>query len=65
MYVDAEKDDVARVSTDDKDDRITLIGKNYPKMRLDKLMQLFNIQKVDMRVVDPKPECLEIAEQYY
>lgn len=43
MCPDAEKDGVARLSTGDKDDRITPVGKVIRKLRLDELPQLFNI----------------------
>ena len=65
MRVDAEKDGVARLSSGDKDDRITPIGKFVRKCRLDELPQLFNILKGDMSIVGPRPERPEIAEQYY
>ena len=51
MRVDAEKDGVARLSTGDKDDRITPIGKIIRKIRFDELPQLFNIFKGDMSIV--------------
>lgn len=63
MRVDAEKDGVARLSTE-HDDRITPVGKIVRKIRFDELPQLFNILKGDMTIVGPRPERPEIAEQY-
>lgn len=65
MCVDAEKDGIARLSTGDKDKRITPVGKFIRKCRIDELPQLFNILIGDMSVVGPRPERPEIAEQYY
>ena len=64
MRTDAEKDGVARLSTGDKDDRITPVGKFIRACRLDELPQLINILKGDMSVVGPRPERPEIAAQY-
>ena len=63
MRVDAEKDGIARLSTE-HDDRITPVGKFIRKIRFDELPQLFNILKGDMTIVGPRPERPEIAEQY-
>lgn len=63
MRVDAEKDGVARLSTEN-DDRITPVGKIIRKIRFDELPQLFNILKGDMTIVGPRPERPEIARQY-
>ena len=63
MRVDAEKDGIARLSTEN-DDRITPVGKLIRKIRFDELPQLFNILKGDMTIVGPRPERPEIAAQY-
>ena len=64
MVVDAEKDGVARLSTGDRDERITCVGKVIRALRLDELPQLFNILAGDMTFVGPRPERPEIAAQY-
>ena len=64
MRMDAEKDGVARLSTGDKDDRITPIGHFIRAVRIDELPQLINILKGEMSVVGPRPERPEIAAQY-
>lgn len=62
--MDAEKDGVARLSTGEKDDRITRVGRFIRACRMDELPQLFNILRGDMSIVGPRPERPEIAEQY-
>lgn len=64
MRVDAEKDGVARLSTGDKDDRITPVGRFIRKCRIDELPQLINILKGDLSICGPRPERPEIAAQY-
>ncbi|WP_102048682.1 sugar transferase [Pygmaiobacter massiliensis] len=64
MQIDAEKDGVARLSTGDKDDRITPVGKFIRKCRIDELPQLFNILVGSLSIVGPRPERPEIAAQY-
>lgn len=63
MRVDAEKDGVARLASEN-DDRITPVGKFIRACRLDELPQFFNIFKGDMSLVGPRPERPEIAVQY-
>ena len=63
MKVDAEKDGVARLSSEN-DDRITPVGKVIRACRIDELPQLINILKGDLSVVGPRPERPEIAAQY-
>jgi exopolysaccharide biosynthesis polyprenyl glycosylphosphotransferase len=64
MRMDAEKDGVARLSTGEKDPRITKIGRFIRSCRMDELPQLINILKGDMSIVGPRPERPEIAAQY-
>lgn len=64
MRVDAEKDDVARLSSGDHDDRITPVGKVIRACRIDELPQLLNILRGELSIVGPRPERPEIAAQY-
>ena len=64
MRVDAEKDGVARLSTGDKDKRVTPVGRLIRKVRIDELPQLLDILKGNMSLVGPRPERPEIAAQY-
>lgn len=64
MRMDAERDGIARLSTGEKDDRITRVGHFIRACRMDELPQLFNILRGDMSIVGPRPERPEIAEQY-
>ena len=64
MRVDAEKDGVARLSTGDKDPRITPVGRFIRAIRMDELPQLLNILWGDMTIVGPRPERPEIAAEY-
>ena len=63
MRVDAEKDGVARLASQN-DDRITPVGRIIRSLRIDEMPQLFCILFGDMTIVGPRPERPEIAEQY-
>ena len=63
MRVDAEKDGVARLSSEN-DDRITPIGRICRACRADELSNFFCILSGAMTIVGPRPERPEIAKQY-
>lgn len=55
MRQDAEKDGVPRWAKE-QDERVTRVGKVIRKLRIDELLQIFNILKGDMSFVGPRPE---------
>lgn len=63
MYVDAEKDGVARLARKD-DERITPVGRVIRSCRIDELPQLINILKGEMSFIGPRPERPEIIREY-
>ena len=64
MVVTAERDGVARLSTGEKDRRVTPVGRVIRSARIDELPQLFNVLSGSMSLVGPRPERPEIAAEY-
>jgi len=63
MRVDAEKSGAQWAQSDD--DRITRVGKVIRKTRIDEIPQLLNIYTGDMKIIGPRPERPELAEEFY
>jgi exopolysaccharide biosynthesis polyprenyl glycosylphosphotransferase len=63
MIPDAEKHS-GPVLAEDKDPRITLLGRIMRTIRLDEIPQLINIIKGDMSIVGPRPERPFFFEQF-
>lgn len=55
-------DEVKKTTVDD--DRVTKVGKIIRPLRIDEMPQLFNILFGDMSIVGPRPEMIELVEDY-
>lgn len=58
----AENNEVRKTTVDD--DRVTVVGRVIRPLRLDELPQLFNILFGHMSVVGPRPEMVELVQDY-
>lgn len=62
MYVDADKKGLLTVGH--RDSRITRVGYNLRRYKIDELPQLFNVLIGDMSVVGPRPEVRKYVDMY-
>jgi len=63
MVVNAEINGIRWAS--EEDDRITHVGKFIRKTRIDEIPQLINILSGDMKLIGPRPERPELADEFY
>jgi len=63
MRVDAEVNGARWAEIEDE--RITKVGKFIRKMRIDEIPQLYNVLVGHMKIIGPRPERPELAEEFY